>query len=284
MPSSIYTRRIPELAPTHPLAGRTGRHVRHDPRSKRYPHRRTGGPLVSVRHQRHIPILNQGSLGSCTGNATEGALGCSPFFESLAGNPAQPSTTDANADEQQAVSLYSAATALDDYDGAYPPVDTGSDGLSVAKAAQAAGLISGYTHCFSIDDVLDALGTQPVITGVNWYSSFDTPDENGIVTLPRKATVRGGHEFVLTEIDADRELIGADNSWDLTWGLQGRFYIPFAVYERLLSEEGDATVFVPLDQPAPQPIPDPGQDDAELAGCLSKLLPVAQRWLNKRGS
>jgi hypothetical protein len=277
--------RIPEHAPTHPSAGRLGRHVRHDPRSKRYPHRRTGGPLVSVRHQRHIPILNQGSLGSCTGNATEGALGCSPFFEAIPpANSARPSATDADLDEQQAVGLYSAATKLDDYDGAYPPVDTGSDGLSVAKAAQQAGLISVYTLCFSIDGFLDALGKQPVITGVNWYSSFDSPDENGIVTLPRSATVRGGHEFVLTEIDADRELIGADNSWDLTWGLQGRFYIPFAVYERLLSEEGDATVFVPLDQPAPTPTPDPGDDAAELAGCLSKLLPVAQRWLNKRGS
>lgn len=271
----MFVRRIPE----HPGAGRLGRHVQHDPRSRRFPHRRTGGPLVSVRHERHIPILDQGDLGSCTGNATEGALGCSPYFEAIpATTLARPSATNADLDEEQAVALYSAATALDDYDGEWPPVDTGSDGLSVAKAAQAAGLISGYTHCFSIDDVLDALAAGPVITGVNWYSSFDSPDADGVVSLPRKATVRGGHEFVLTEIDADRELLGADNSWGLSYGLQGRFYIPFAVYERLLGEEGDATVFVPLTAPAPQPTPDPSTGD--LAGCLGTILAAAKRGLN----
>ena len=57
----MYVRRIPE----HPGAGRLGRHVRHDPRSLRYlyPAREVSG-LVSVRHQRYIPVLDQGDLGS----------------------------------------------------------------------------------------------------------------------------------------------------------------------------------------------------------------------------
>jgi hypothetical protein len=268
----MYVRRIEE----HPGAGRLGRHVRHDPRSLAYRYRaRTSAAVVSVVHDRLIPILDQGSLGSCTGNAAEGALGCAPFYATLpTDSPGRP-TADADADERQAVALYSAATEIDTYSGAYPPTDTGSDGLSVAKACEQAGLIAGYQHCTSIDEVLAALAERPLITGVNWYSSFDTPDENGILGLPKKAKIRGGHEFVIREIDADRELLGADQSWGLSYGLAGRFYIPFKVYERLLGEDGDATVFVPLDQPAPTPTPDPGNGD--LLGCLGQIAALVKK-------
>lgn len=102
-------------------------------------------------------------MGSCTGNAAAGCLGTGQFW----GQATQQtlSAADATHDEGEAVKLYSAATALDQIKGTYPPDDTGSDGLSVAKACQNAGLISGYTHAFSLDALLSALSTQPVIVG-----------------------------------------------------------------------------------------------------------------------
>src|SRR5690242_20178409 len=115
----MKVRRIPEY---YVHGKRLGRHVRHDPRSLRYlyPAHEVDG-LVSVRHVRFIPVLDQGDLGSCTGNAAEGAVGTSPLFEALPdGNLSNP-TDDGDLDEQQAIALYSAATALDDYDGTYPP-------------------------------------------------------------------------------------------------------------------------------------------------------------------
>jgi hypothetical protein len=268
--------RIPEHPATHPAAGRLGRHVRHDPRSLRYQvEARSLGTLTSVKHRRYVPVLDQGSIGSCTGNAALGAVGTGALFTALAGNPGRPSETDAAADEKQAVSLYSAATALDDYDGTYPPDDTGSDGLSVAKACQQAGLISGYTHATSLEAALTALAAQPVITGVNWYDSFDSPNDDGLITITRGASVRGGHEFVLDELDVEGRRVGFTNSWSTSWGLDGRAYLSWDDFGRLLDERGDVTVFTPVTEPAPQPTPDPG--DGDLAGCLGTALQAIQK-------
>lgn len=284
----MYVRHIPEQPPTHPSAGRLGRHVRHDPRSLHYlyPAHLVDG-LVSVRHERNIPVLDQGDLGSCTGNAAEGALGTSPLFDVLPpGNMANP-TDDAQTDEAQAVALYSAATKLDSYRGTYPPTDTGSDGLSVAKAAVKAGLISGYMHCTDLDSALKALSQQPVITGVNWYEGMDEPDANGLVRVTGQ--VRGGHEFVLDELDVEGKRIGFTNSWGTSWGLSGRAYIGWDDFERLLSEQGDVTVFTPLSQPAPTPTPptptppQPSDPLGELAEMLKKFLADIGTWLKNHG-
>lgn len=224
-----------------------GRIVEHDERSRQYAFRAAAPqPIVSVRHNRNIPVLDQGQLGSCTGNAATGALGSDPFFQTLA-----PATT---LDEDFAVKLYEQATTLDNVPGEYPPTDTGSSGIGVAKALQQRGLISGYQHTFSFNDFLQALLGYPVIIGVTWYENFFEPDNNGIISIAGSQEA-GGHEIVCDEIDADRKLVGLTNSWGTGWGLQGRFYIPFDLMEQLLDDNGDATIFVPVTQPAPVPQP-----------------------------
>lgn len=245
---AIYTRHIPEVV-SETGGGRLGRHVKHDSRSLDYKFDGSGIATTSIRHTRYIPVLDQGDLGSCTGNAATGNLGTGDFFATI--------SSSLTLDENEAVKLYSAATALDDYQGTYPPDDTGSDGLSVAKAAQQAGLISGYQHITSLNDAIAALQLGPIITGVNWYSSFDNPTKSGKVSITKSAYVRGGHEFVLDEVDATNKLIGATNSWGASWGLKGRFYFSFADYERLLNEQGDATVFIKLSTPTPPTPPGP---------------------------
>jgi hypothetical protein len=157
----------------HAVPGKhLGRHIHFDSRSLLFAHQLSGAPPVSVLHDRLIPILDQGDAGSCTGNAETGALGTAPLYESLpAGHVAL--------DEPEAVQLYSAAEVIDG-DGPYPPQDNGSSGLSVCKAAKDAGLISGFTHCMSLADVLDALQAGPVITGINWYDCL--PDGQRVLT------------------------------------------------------------------------------------------------------
>lgn len=235
---------------------RLGRHINHDIRSWAY--RIFGEPAaaaVTKDWTRHIDILDQGSLGSCTGNASVGALGCSPHYEEL-----QPmiggGTLTLN--EGEAVNLYSQATVLDPYSGQYPPDDTGSDGLSVAKAVQNALLINGYQHAMSVADMVTAMQTAPVIIGINWFTSFDTPDKKtGEITIAKGATVRGGHELCIRKVDVDAETFTGVQSWGPGWGNEGEFVMSFATMAQLFAKQGDATLFTPLSHPPPTPGPIP---------------------------
>lgn len=232
-----------------PGAGRLGRHILRDSRSAAYPYHRVGATITDVTWARHVGILDQGDTGSCTGNFMVGALATDPLFGALpAGHPAL--------DETLALKIYSQAETIDG-DGPYPPNDNGSTGPSVAKAAKTDGFISGYTWAQDENDALDALMIGPVGFGVNWYDSFDTPNAEGIVSLPKTARIRGGHEIVCRQVDVARQLFWCDNSWGTGWGVAGRFAVPYAVMARLLSEDGDCTSPVPLSAPAPTPVPTP---------------------------
>jgi hypothetical protein len=246
---AVYYERIPSTDI------RLGRHIRHDDASRAYAYPTAGLTLQSAKHARRIPVLDQGQLGSCTGNAGIGALGTDPLFETLVDPGAVTGTPGSrySFDESGAVALYSAATKLDDAPGQYPPTDTGSDGLSVAKALKAAGEISGYQHTFTLTDALLALGQTPVITGVSWYEDMFTPDADGRLHIT--GALAGGHEFVVDEIDVDLERVWMTNSWGTSWGVGGRAYLTFDDWGALLADQGDVTVFTPLSQPAPTPPP-----------------------------
>jgi hypothetical protein len=148
-------------------------------------------------------------------------------------------------DEASAVQLYELATHYDRVTGSYPPDDTGSTGLAVAKAAKKDGYISAYTHAFGLDHALGALTLAPVIAGINWYDSFDTPHPTGECPLTAGATVRGGHEIELFGVDVENQRIWAYQSWGPTWGglHNGTFWFSFDTFKQLLAEKGDVTAF-----------------------------------------
>ena len=226
-----YTRLIPE----HPGAGRLGRHVEHDPRSRDFPALvDSAAPLQTVHHRTGGLPLDQGNVGSCTGNACAGALNTQPLHVARG----------RYLTEVDALALYESATLLDTQPGSYPPTDTGSSGLAVAKAAKAKGLISAYRHAFGIEGALGALQQGPVITGVHWYESFDQPDSAGMVWIGGQ--VRGGHEFVVVGYVAQKvdPYVVAMNSWGKTYGLSGRYKFTVDTWTRLLAEDGDVTILV----------------------------------------
>jgi papain like protease len=267
-----YRRHIPETV----VAGKPlGRHVNHDPRSLAYLVRAVG-TAVTVLWARLTAILDQGNVGSCTGNAATGVLGSNPFYPTLS---ARIIAGILHLDEAEALALYSAATKLDPYSGTYPPSDTGSDGLSVAKAAKAAGLISGYLHMTSVAACQTAIKSGPFIIGSNWYDSFDNPDASGVVEISAGAQVRGGHEYECLGYDAETGMWELVNSWGDSWGVGGHFFYSDATLARLLSEDGDATSFVPLSQPAPVPTPVPGDP---LAVAVLKFHDATVNWAGDR--
>jgi hypothetical protein len=281
MTRTIYRERL------RPLSPRLGRHVLHDSESRRYAFDTTGLTIKSVRHQRHVPVFDQGDLGSCTGNAAIGCLATGSYYATL---PVKRSSFK-NLDERDAVACYSAATKLDDDPDNYPPVDTGSTGLDVAKVLTQAGLISGYQHTFSLDDALKALQVTPLICGTVWLSGMEETNAQGLVSVAGGEL--GGHEYIADEYDSQRGWVGFQNSWSAGWGVGGRFYLQAEDFGALLERDGDVTVFTPLTQPAPDPDPEPINPDVVLASVLHQWLlhpsnqyrPVrqaAQAWLDAR--
>lgn len=211
---------------------RLGRHVEHDERSKSFRVARLAIPPISSNFTRHCPAFDQGSLGSCTGNAMVGLLMTDPFW--------QPGR---NLTEIDAVRIYSEATHLDSIRGEYPPTDTGSSGLGVAKAAKKEGWITGYEHAFGMDDLLHSLSQRPGILGVDWMSSFDAPLTTGECPWTSNAHIRGGHEIQMFRLDMDLERVWCYQSWGPAWGglKDGTFWFSFQTLEKLLSQQGDAT-------------------------------------------
>jgi hypothetical protein len=224
--NGVFRERLDELE----VEGRRlGRHVEHDPRSRDFQASRAP-KIESVKHNATGLPLNQGNIGSCTANALCGALDSDPNFSG--GQPLN---------EDEAIKVYELETKLEG--DPYPPNDPGGTGLMVCKAAKQMGLISSYHHAFGVEHALEALVLRPVITGVNWYSSFDQPDpQTGLVEIASDAKVRGGHEIVADEIDADNQLVWFWNSWGTDWGVGGRFCMSFDTWDQLLQERGDVTV------------------------------------------
>jgi hypothetical protein len=93
--------------------------------------------------------------------------------------------------ESDAMRLYREATHLDKFRGSYPPDDTGSSGLAVAKAAKKEGWIKGYEHAFGLEHLTHGLSQRPGLLGIYRYTSFDSPLTTGECSLTPTATVRG---------------------------------------------------------------------------------------------
>jgi hypothetical protein len=272
--SQSYTLEVKRFEPTDP---RLGRHVVHDSRSKNYPYKAAKlSTLSSIDHERYIPILDQGQIGSCTGNAGTGCMGSEPFWEM---GQTYLSPTDATADETDAVDLYSDATKSDPYEGEYPPTDTGSDGLSVAKVLLARGDISGYEHTFTFEAFLTALAAQPVIVGTEWREDQFTPDSDGRLHIT--GAVAGGHEYLMRKLDVENRRVWMDQSWGSEWGVDGRAYFTYDDFEELLiGAQGDCTVFTPISVPAPTPIPTPDDPTVITLDVLKKKYHTFRQAMN----
>ena len=215
-----------------------GRLIEHDPRSLAYE-----VPMLLPRPEpvlwpRYGPVLDQGNLGACTGFAMAAWLQCAPGCSA----PLQASAFGPDL----ARSLYSRATELDRFPGQWPPDDTGSSGLAVAKAAKRLGLIAAYRWAFSWSGLLHALQVGPVIVGVPWFEGMFDPDPDGVVVA--SGPVVGGHEFLVrgTTTHFGALHLVCDNSWGPGWADHGTFYLSQTTWQYLAANKADVTAPVPL--------------------------------------
>src|SRR6266403_1821225 len=235
-----------------PTDVRLGRHVKHDSRSAAYAVGvRPRSAIKNVEWARHIPILDQGQLGSCVPNNAPEHLGTDAL-----GYTGVSSITVPKKDtkgifiagsvwpmaEPFAVNLYRLVTRLDPYTGQWEPDDTGSDGLTLAKALVMLGLSDKYAHAFSYTAAVSALQSGPVSFGTVWYNSMFEPKSTGEITVDPSSGVAGGHEYFSRKFDADNDHVWIDNSWNESWGLDGRAWMTGASMTTLLKAQGDVTV------------------------------------------
>ena len=183
----------------------------------------------------NAPVLDQGNVGSCTGNAvtqflnTDFAIGRSKRKSYLT--------------EDDAVKIYTAATVYDDpvFPGNYPTVDTGSNGDFACVGAVQLGYLSGFGNiCPDLASIVAALGKQPLIVGSQWTYSMFSPDYRGFVEAT--GDLVGGHEYLMLGYDAPGRYFTFLNSWSEKWGLKGRFKVKADDYVKLLDGEPTAVV------------------------------------------
>jgi hypothetical protein len=213
------------------LSHSLGRLVEHDPASWGFAHPEPEKLVEKTTLWEHkAPVLDQGRVGSCTGNALTQCLNTEFFTQSRSEGE--------YLDEAEAIQLYSDATHLDSKTGTYPPDDRGSSGLAVCKAGEAAGFLSAYHHAFTFTAFLSALQTQPMIVGTSFYEGMETPDKDGLVWPT--GVFCGGHEYCVLGVDYENDWFTFLNSWSDTWGLNGRFRMRINHFAILLADQGDA--------------------------------------------
>lgn len=211
-----------------------GRHVEHDPRSLDYPLMVAARKPKTVMWTHTQRVLDQGNLGSCTGNAL--AQWLNTDFARMNPRRVQPPPV---LTESDAVRLYSEATRRDMIPGHYPPTDTGSSGLGVCKAGIALHYLTSYRWAFSFTGMLMALQVSPVIVGTAWRADMFEPDADGL--LHTTGDIVGGHEYLILGCDVGLQEITMLNSWG-DWGDNGRARIRFSDFAGLLADQGDCAI------------------------------------------
>jgi hypothetical protein len=178
--------------------------------------------------------LNQGSTGTCVAHAWCNFLRSAPIQSN-------------KGIDQLRWDIYDQCVALDEW----PDNDNDVDrqfGTSVRAGAQVVtsfGRLKSYLWAFALQPALEWVLTKgPVVLGTAWYSSFNRPNEEGIVTITRAARVEGGHAYLWRGADTRRGLAFCENSWGDSWGHSGGFYVPLRDMERLILEQGECAVAV----------------------------------------
>lgn len=210
-----------------------------DPRNRDFDARRTLTAKRSVVWDGSTqPVLDQKDVGGCTGFTVADVLNTPMFAKSRARGGKKGFLTNADA-----LKFYHQATVNDEFDGTYPPVDTGSTGTAAAKAAKQARFWSSYGHTFTFESFLANLQQQPVMLGTAWTEGMSDP-RRGVVRP--SGEIVGGHEYMACRIDWARGMVGCLNHWTKDWGVNGRFWVALADMEWLLAQDGDVVVPKPV--------------------------------------
>lgn len=164
------------------------------------------------------PILDQGSEGSCSGQAVKQLLQSEPFQQ---------------LDGPSALDIYFDARKIDEF----PDTIEGTSVRAALQVVKSLGLIQSFHWAPNLESVLDWLHRAgPVDAGTDWFSYQTLLDYQ--VTFQGRAV--GGHSYLLTGYDIPARRLFMVNSWGTSYGYRGEGWIAFSDFERLLRLGGVA--------------------------------------------
>lgn len=199
-------------------------------------------------------IENQGSLGSCTGQAIAGAIELLNkrngkyndisrlfiyYYERLLLGTVNYDSGAYIRDGIKATNHYGASLE------SLWPHDIRKfkqEPITEAKNDALNRKVTRYERVADFNGCIDALTNgYPVIMGFHVYTSFMSASVAKTGNMPYPNTKRekllGGHAVLLVGYDKRRKVFIARNSWGTSWGDKGYFYMPFNVVSPNMSSD-----------------------------------------------
>lgn len=256
-------------------------------------------PALDLTQTYTVPVVDQGQLGSCTGNGIAGALAYLQLQEKaslvypsrlfiyynervIEGTVAQ----DAGANIRDGIKAVVSQGYCAETDWPYDISQFATQPSAQSYADATKDLVKTYQAVnVAIPDLQMALASGfPVIVGFDVYDSFMNSMTGDIPMPSAGESVQGGHCVIVVGYDQATQKFKFQNSWGTSWGAYGGFgFLPFAYLGSSTYGSdywivtGDSSVTpTPIPTPTPTPTPTPGP------GCLG-AIPLALANLAMKG-
>jgi len=200
------------------------------------------------------PIENQGSLGSCTGQAIAGAI---ELLNKRNGNYRDISRLFIYYYERLILGTVNYDSGAYIRDGIKSTNKYGAsleslwphdirkykqEPITEAKNNALNRKVTRYERLTNLDGFIDALTNgYPIIMGFNVYTSFMSNNvaRTGIMPYPntKRERLLGGHAVLIVGYNKTKKVFIARNSWGTSWGDNGYFYMPFDIIKPSMSDD-----------------------------------------------
>ncbi len=196
-------------------------------------------PLPQRKHwPMTMPIRDQGSTSSCVGHGAVAFLESTPLPQR--GFPFTP------------YQLYRDIQKVDSWPGDEDeaPRYFGTSVHAALRVLRDRGYCTEYRWAETLEEALRWLAFRsPLIIGVDWHQGMFTADAQGFIHAT--GTVRGGHCVLVSGMDTRRSAVRLTNSWGVSWGQNGRAWLSFEDFEKLIHARGEVAAATETKAPRP---------------------------------